>query len=102
MYTGTLSSLFENPFTLNIKSRELPFVFMNKIKNEVYVVSDNGTKKIVVEIISENEIIYLKAKRANLIYNIDNFRVKTSLKNVKITKRQSGEYELTFDQIMFV
>ena len=102
MYTGTLSSLFENPFNLQIKTKELPFVFINKIKNEVYVISDKGTKKITIEIISDDEIIYLKASRANLIYDIDNFRVKTTLKGVKITKKENGEYEMSFDQIMFI
>lgn len=102
MYTGILNSLFENPFNLNIKTRELPFVFMSKIKNEVYVLSDKGTKKMSFEIISEDEIIFLKATRAKLTFNIDNLKVKTTLKNVKIVKKQTGEYEMTFDQIMFI
>ena len=57
MYIGTISSLFDNPFKYNIKLKNLPFGLMSKIKNEVYVLSDLGKRKLTIKIIKQNVVI---------------------------------------------
>jgi hypothetical protein len=102
MYKGTISSLYDNPFKLNIQSQELPFGFMHKIKNEVYVLSDQGKRKISIKIESDQEILYIKTGQLIVSYDIDKLKVKSILKNVTIKKTNESEfYDLMFDKICF-
>jgi hypothetical protein len=102
MYKGTISSLYDNPFKLNFKSEELPFGFIHKIKNEVYVLSDQGKRKISIRIESDQEILYIKTGQLIVTYDIDKLKVKSILKNVTIKKANEPElYDLVFDQISF-
>lgn len=102
MYKATINSLYENPFKLNVKTKELPFGIITKIKNEVHVLSDQGIRKILIEIESEQEIIYMKSCQVSMVFNIDKSKIKISLKNVTIKKAiNSEEYELLFENIIF-
>jgi len=102
MYIGTISSLYDNPFKFNIKSKELPFGFISKIKNEVYVLTDHGKRTLVIELESDQEIIYIKTSSLTLTYNIDKLKVKTILKNVVIKKSKDQDvYDLIFEHITF-
>jgi hypothetical protein len=102
MYIGTISSLYDNPFKFNIKSRELPFGFMSKVKNEVYVLTDHGTRILSIELESDQEIIYIKTSSLTLTYNIDKLKVKTILKNVIIKKSKDQDvYDLIFEHMSF-
>jgi hypothetical protein len=101
MYIGTISSLFDNPFKYNIKFKELPFGLMSKIKNEVYVLSDLGNRKLVIEIETDQELIYLKTNQVNLWVNIDKTKLKVNLKNVTIKKTNKEIYEMSYEFILF-
>jgi hypothetical protein len=101
MYIGTISSLFDNPFKYNIKLKNLPFGLMSKIKNEVYVLSDLGKRKLTINIETDNELIYIKANQVNLWVNIDKTKLKVSLKNVTITKVDDADYEIFYEFILF-
>ena len=101
MYIGTISSLFDNPFKYNIKLKNLPFGLMSKIKNEVYVLSDLGKRKLTIKIETDNELIYIKANQVNLWVNIDKTKLKVSLKNVTITKVDDADYEIFYEFILF-
>lgn len=101
MYIGTISSLFDNPFKYNIKLKELPFGLISKIKNEVYVLSDLGKRKLTINIETDNELIYIKANQVNLWVNIDKTKLKVSLKNVTIRKADDADYEIFYEFILF-
>jgi DUF4097 and DUF4098 domain-containing protein YvlB len=101
MYIGTISSLFDNPFKYNIKLKNLPFGLMSKIKNEVYVLSDLGKRKLTINIETDNELIYIKANQVNLWVNIDKTKLKVSLKNVTIRKVDDADYEIFYEFILF-
>ena len=101
MYIGTISSLFDNPFKYNIKLKNLPFGLMSKIKNEVYVLSDLGKRKLTINIETDNELIYMKANQVNLWVNIDKTKFKVSLKNVTIRKIDDVDYEIFYEFILF-
>ena len=101
MYIGTISSLFDNPFKYNIKLKELPFGLISKIKNEVYVLSDLGKRKLTINIETDNELIYIKANQVNLWVNIDKTKLKVSLKNVTIRKVDDADYEIFYEFILF-
>jgi hypothetical protein len=102
MYIGTISSLYDNPFKFNIKSKELPFGFISKIKNEVYVLSDHGTRTLSIEIESDQDIMFIKTSTLTLIYNIDKLKVKATLKNVVIKKsKDQSVFDLSFEHIVF-
>jgi hypothetical protein len=101
MYIGTISSLFDNPFKYNIKLKELPFGLISKIKNEIYVLSDLGKRKLTINIETDNELIYMKANQVNLWVNIDKTKLKVSLKNVTIRKIDDVDYEIFYEFILF-
>jgi hypothetical protein len=101
MYIGTISSLFDNPFKYNIKLKELPFGLISKIKNEIYVLSDLGKRKLTINIETDNELIYMKANQVNLWVNIDKTKFKVSLKNVTIRKIDDVDYEIFYEFILF-
>lgn len=100
MYKGTISSLFDNNFKYNVRVKELPFGMIRKIKNEVYVFSDKGIRKIDIELECNQDIIYLKTIQVSLILEIDQTKIKTTLKNVCIKKTESGIYQLDFKELI--
>jgi hypothetical protein len=101
MYIVTISSLFDIPFKYNIKFKELPFGLMSKIKNEVYVLSDLGNRKLIIEIETDQELIYLKSKQISLCVEIDKTKLKVNLKNVTIKKTNKEIYEVFYEFILF-
>lgn len=101
MYIGTISSIFNNPFKYNIKLQELPFGLISKIKDEVYVLSDLGKRKLSIQIETDQELIYLKSNQVNLWISINKSKIKVSLKNVIIKKISEDTHELFYEFILF-
>ena len=101
MYIGTISSLFDNPFKYNIKLQELPFGLMSKIKDEVYVLSDLGKRNIIIDIESEQELIYLKSNQVSLVIEVNKSKLKVNLKNVIIKKHSDKDYQMSYEFISF-
>jgi hypothetical protein len=100
MYKGTLSSIFDNTFKYNIKIKDLPFGIITKIKNEVYVFTDQGIRKVNIDIEQEQEILYIKTSQVNMIIEVDQMKVKATLKNVIIKKGDDG-YNLSYENLNF-
>lgn len=100
MYKGTISSFFDNNFKYDVKLKELPFGFMNKIKNEAFVLFDTGKRKIEIDIDFVQELIYVKSKNVNLTIDIDKMKIKVTLKDIVI-KKTDKNYELVFSSISF-
>lgn len=100
MYTGTISSFLDNNFKYNIRLKELPFGFINKIKNEAFVLFDSGIRKTIIEIDLDQELLYAKAQNLNMQIDIDKIKVKVTLRDIIIRKSNSN-YELIFSSISF-
>jgi len=98
MYKGTISPSTDNSFKYNISTKDLPFNLISPIKNEAYYTSYNGKKKIIINIESENDILFLKSSSLNLTIEIDKIKIKATLKDVIINKIDNG-YEMSFSSI---
>jgi len=101
MYKGTLSSIFDNTFKYNIKIKELPFGLIRKIKNEVYVFTDQGIRKTIINIDHDQEILYIKTSQVNLVIEVDQTKIKVTLKNIIIKKNNDDDYELSYQSLNF-
>lgn len=99
MYRGTLSSFFDNNFKYNIKTRELPLGLIMPVRCEAFVFSDNGRRSIIVEIETEDELIFVKSKKATLVLEIP-CKVKFTLEKVTI-RRDGKEYLLEFSNACY-
>lgn len=100
MYKGTISSILDNNFKYSIRLKELPFGFINKIKNEAFVLFDNGVRKTIIEIDLDQELLYAKSQNVYLQIDIDKLKIKVNLKNIVIRKT-NADYELIFSSISF-
>lgn len=103
MINGTMSSFFYNNFKYNVKLLDIPFHVSEKIKNEVYVFSDNGTRKTKIQIESDEEILFLKTEKASLTIEYKGIKTKFYIKNVTIKKTDTESiYDMEFKQIGFL
>lgn len=97
MYKGTLSSFFENTFRYEVQVLELPFNLISPVKNELCVISDSGKKSFIIDVLADDEIIYLKSSSAVLIIEKP-CKVKCTLKDITI-KKVEKKYEISFASI---
>lgn len=94
MYHGTLSSFFDNAFKYNIKTKDLPLGVKMPVKCEAFVFSNSGKREMVLEIDTQDELIFVKSKKVFLTVDIP-CRVKFTLHQVTIKKISEG-YLLEF------
>ena len=99
MYKGTLSSFIDNTFRYNIKTKEFPCGLMMPIRCETFVFFNDGKKSISLEIDTEDELIFVKSNRVNMILEIP-CKVKFTLENVTI-KRDGKEYKMSFSSVSY-
>lgn len=97
MYRGVLSSFYENTFRYEVQVLELPFNLISPVKNELCIISDSPIKRFVIDILTDDEIIYLKSSSAVLTIEKP-CKVKCMLKDI-ILKKVDKKYEVSFSSI---
>ena len=97
MYRGTLSSSFDNTFKYAIRIKELPMRVMMPIRCETFVFVNEGKKSLQFEIDTDEEIIFAKSIRMNLVVELP-CKIKFLLDNVVI-KRSGKDYMMEFSSV---
>jgi hypothetical protein len=85
MYIGILSSSLDNTFKYKIRTKELPLRVMMPIRCETFIFVDEGRKSLQVEIDTDEDILFAKSNRMNLVVEMP-CKVKFLLNNVTIRK----------------
>lgn len=99
MYRGTLSSTLDNTFRYKIRTNELPVKSVSNIESEESKVSKINHKCLVVDIETEEDILYFRSQKMILILE-EPCKIKYSLQNVTIRK-VGNRYDVLFS-IMLV
>lgn len=97
MYKGTLSSSLDNSFKYNIKTKELPMGLSMPVKCEVLIYSDNGKRSIVIELETDDDVVFFQSNKMTLIIDVP-CKMKFSLYNVKIAK-EGKEHMVYFSSV---
>ena len=94
MYIGILSSSLDKTFKYKIRTKELPLSVMMPIRCETFIFVDEGRKSLQVEIDTDEDILFAKSNRMNLVVEMP-CKVKFLLENVTIRKA-GKDYLLEF------